>query len=216
MLFLLQPTLVNRFALVLSCVQLGASPQDVFLSQDLTIPCWQRQHIFYICTLGLPLLLLYVVGVPVAVLYTLCNEDNKPRVLRILSVVRAAKLQPVLDEVDSVEQAPAHAPRSGPDDENEAKQSPSAEAKRDENEAKQSLSAEAKRDTRKSLMNFTTKMFTTASVPQQDLFDAATQTFHRNFAFMFLGYKVCLVACSLSPCFVWAMHSHAWLARAQA
>ncbi len=182
MLYLLQPILVNRFALVLSCVQLGASPQAVFLSQDLTIPCWQRQHIFYICTLGLPLLLLYVVGVPVAVLYTLCNEDNKPRVLRILSTVRAAKLQPVLDEMDSAEQALAHAQRGGPDEENEAKQSPSAEAKR---------------DTRESPMNFTAKMFPTASVPQQDLFDPATQTFRRNFSFIFLGYKVCLVACYL-------------------
>ncbi len=112
MLYLLQPTLVNRFALVLSCVQLGASPQAVYLSQDLTIPCWQRQHIFYICTLGLPLLLLYVVGVPLAVLYTLCSEGNKPRVLHILSVVRAAKLQPVPDELDDVEQAPADAQRS--------------------------------------------------------------------------------------------------------
>jgi hypothetical protein len=142
------------------------------------------------------LLLLYVVGVPLAVLYTLCSEGNKPRVLHILSTVRAAKLQPVPDELDDVEQAPAHAQRSGPDDGNEAKQSPSTEAKR---------------DTRKSLMNFTAKMFTTASVPQQDLFDPATQNFHRNFSFMFLGYKVCLVAISLSPCFV-CNALRAWLA----
>ena len=206
MLYLLQPTLVNRFALVLSCVQLGASPQDVFLSQDLTVPCWQRQHIFYICTLGLPLLLLYVVGVPVAVLYTLCNEDNKPRVLRILSTVRAAKLQPVPDELDAVELAPALAPRSGPDDDDDDD---------DEKEAKHSPSAQTKRDTRQSLMNFTAKLFATASAPQQDLFDPATQIFHRNFSFMFLGYKVCLyIAKSPSLCrhALWAMHLHAWLA----
>jgi len=112
MLYLLQPTLVNRFALVLSCVQLGTSPQAVFLSQDLTIPCWQRQHIFYICTLGLPLLLLYVVGVPLAVLYTLCSEDNKPRVLHILSTVRAVNSQPILDDFDNAEQAPPQAQHS--------------------------------------------------------------------------------------------------------
>ena len=39
-LFLLQPTLVKRTALVMSCVQMGKNVEDVFLSEDLAIQCW--------------------------------------------------------------------------------------------------------------------------------------------------------------------------------
>ena len=39
-LFLLQPTLVKRTALVMSCVKMGKNAEDVFLAEDLTIRCW--------------------------------------------------------------------------------------------------------------------------------------------------------------------------------
>ena len=35
--FLLQPFLVRRFALVLSCVRLGQGEDDLFLSEDLSV-----------------------------------------------------------------------------------------------------------------------------------------------------------------------------------
>ena len=184
MLYLLQPTLVNRFALVLSCVQMGASKQDVFLSQDLSIACWQEQHLFYIWTLGLPLLLLYVVGVPLTVLYTLCNKENKPRVFTILSTVRAATLQPLSADSASTERAPP--PPSRP-----LEQGPGQGAELAPHSAAlpKSEAKKAKHKIRQSLSHFSAKMFTTAH--EQDMFDPATQNFHRNFSFMFLGYKVC-------------------------
>ena len=39
-LFLLQPTLVKRTALVMSCVKMGKNAEDVFLTEDLSIRCW--------------------------------------------------------------------------------------------------------------------------------------------------------------------------------
>jgi hypothetical protein len=163
--------------------------------KDLSIRCWQEQHLFYIWTLGLPLLLLYVVGVPLAVLYTLCNKENKPRVINILSTVRANLPPPHTDELERSEPPPRAllqqgrlegevAPHGAADNKTEGRKKP-------------------KRDIRQSLSHFATKMFTTRK-QQQDQFDPATQTFHRNFSFMFLGYKVCVRVPASHRCFVCA------------
>ena len=67
--FFLQPFLVNRFALVFSCIKMGKESDQLYLSQNLTIQCWKQDHFLLILTLGLPLFLMYVFGVPAAVLF---------------------------------------------------------------------------------------------------------------------------------------------------
>jgi hypothetical protein len=85
--FLLQPSLVKRFALVFSCVQLGEEPGSFFMvaiisvviitvnwmsfflffaffafqTESLETHCWSHTHWLYILEFGLPLFLLYVV-----------------------------------------------------------------------------------------------------------------------------------------------------------
>jgi hypothetical protein len=64
-LFFLQPYLVERFALVFSCVRLGADSTDLFMSESLDVRCWvSRQHILYCVMFGLPYFFLYVIGIP--------------------------------------------------------------------------------------------------------------------------------------------------------
>lgn len=67
-LFLLQPSLVNRFALVFSCVQMGKHLDQLYLSEDLSLQCWSTEHVTLILALGLPMFVLYVIGVPMAVI----------------------------------------------------------------------------------------------------------------------------------------------------
>ena len=87
-LFLLQPYLVTRCALVFSCVKMGAQPDDLFMSEDLSVRCWtSTQHQSYIFMFGLPLFLCYVIGVPAVLYYTLSNRSNHPKVVNIINEV---------------------------------------------------------------------------------------------------------------------------------
>ena len=58
-LFLLNPYLVERFALILSCVKMGAESDDWYLKEDLSIQCFDTTHFLYIIFLGLPYLVVY-------------------------------------------------------------------------------------------------------------------------------------------------------------
>ena len=121
-LFLLQPTLVERCALVFSCTtkphpndpgtvypqkrlaskgffvisllhvfftwmymfcpgtQLGNSVDDLYLSENLSLRCWEAEHMTMVIWVGVPLFLLYVVGLPlgnlpynVMICYLVCS-----------------------------------------------------------------------------------------------------------------------------------------------
>jgi len=55
-LFLLQPYLVKRFALLFSCVTMGAETDTesfVFLTEDLNVQCYSSTHFMYIVSLSL-------------------------------------------------------------------------------------------------------------------------------------------------------------------
>ena len=83
--FILQPSLVERAGLVFSCVQMGAGQDNLFMTEDLSVQCWGDQHWLYICTLGLGFILFYVIGIPVALYYVLTSESNSPMVRHIIS-----------------------------------------------------------------------------------------------------------------------------------
>ena len=83
-LFFMQPYLVKRFALVFSCVKLGSSSTDLYLSEDFAVQCWvSGRHWVYIVLLGLPLFLVYVLGVPLAVYLILSRPDSKLKIAQI-------------------------------------------------------------------------------------------------------------------------------------
>eukprot|EP00808_Paulinella_micropora_P010916 g20679.t1 len=61
--FLLFPTLAQRFLLFFSCQRLGQG-DELYLTGDLGVKCWSKQHVFYTLVLGVPYLVLYVLGIP--------------------------------------------------------------------------------------------------------------------------------------------------------
>jgi hypothetical protein len=66
-LYFLHPTLVWRTFATASCLHLGSRNTDWFMAEDLTIRCWGQEHYRYLFGLGLPMLLLYVIGAPLFV-----------------------------------------------------------------------------------------------------------------------------------------------------
>ena len=74
--FLLQPTLTQRAMLVFSCVRLGNGPDDFFLMQDLDLRCWSSEHAVLVALLGVPMLCVYVLGIP-AGFFLLLRQKSK-------------------------------------------------------------------------------------------------------------------------------------------
>jgi len=94
LLFLLQTSLVERCAMIFSCVKLGRGDTDLFMTADLSVRCWEwsGRHGLYIFALGLPLLILYVVGFPVGVWKFLMSAKNQPKVLAIAQTATTSVL----------------------------------------------------------------------------------------------------------------------------
>eukprot|EP00949_MAST-11_sp_MAST-11-sp1_P004943 g4943.t1 len=65
---LMYPTLVKRAALVFTCREIGKAQ---FLDQALDIPCYEGAHIPLLACLGIPSILIYVLGFPVSLLVVL-------------------------------------------------------------------------------------------------------------------------------------------------
>ena len=203
LLYLLQPTLVNRFALVLSCVRMGSSPDDMFLAQDLDLRCWTADHLKLLFGLGLPLLLLYVVGVPCLVLYTLCKSENRARVVTIVGTLQQSTHVPTRDSealdstsVKQVEASPERAQGETPA-EKSANADPVSTAVAPAGSSMDPLKSHAgekktqsARDRLRSSVHELQAKYLRTETKQPDLFDKETQAFHRNFSFLFLGYKV--------------------------
>ena len=83
--FILQPVLVERAALVFSCVQMGSGQDTLFMTEDLSVRCWGGQHWLYVGTFGVGFILFYVIGIPAALYYVLTSEKNLPMVRHIIS-----------------------------------------------------------------------------------------------------------------------------------
>ena len=83
-LFLLFPTLVKQFAQLFSCVQMGREDSDMFLIANLDVRCFTAEHNILVAGLGLPLLILYVLGVPYALYKVLSSPKNRPKVSQIM------------------------------------------------------------------------------------------------------------------------------------
>ena len=64
-----QSTLSKHAFQIFTCKQLGDA--GFFLLEDLTVPCYDTNHIFAMLTLGATCLLLYAFGIPLTALYLL-------------------------------------------------------------------------------------------------------------------------------------------------
>ena len=74
--FMLQQTFTQRTMLLFSCVQLGSGPDDFFLTQNLDLRCWSSEHALLVAFLGVPMLCVYVLGIPIGFLLLL-RQKNK-------------------------------------------------------------------------------------------------------------------------------------------
>ena len=105
--FILQPDLVKRAALILSCVKMGADDTDVFMTENLSIRCWHYQHWLYIGTFGLLYLTFYVIGIPLGMYRILSSPVHLPMVRQIIADTEAhlasSEKQELLDQMGSLQ-----------------------------------------------------------------------------------------------------------------
>ncbi len=97
---MLQPTLTNRTMMIFSCLQLGSSPQDYFLRENLALRCWSEQHLILVFLFGLPMLILYVLGIPLGIL-VLLKKNSAFVIAHISSTLPRQMLVPELRSTDA-------------------------------------------------------------------------------------------------------------------
>ena len=105
-LFLLQPTLVKQFALLFSCIRMGTNDNDVFFLEDLRIRCYSKDHIQRLFGLGLPLLGLYVIGIPLA-MYKLLSHPTSLGMIRDITQADQMERKAKIDDLESIRAASA-------------------------------------------------------------------------------------------------------------
>ena len=76
-LFLIHPTLVKQCFQMLACQRLGESDADLFLKRDHSQRCFDVDHFKWLGLVALPMLILWVAGIPVAgAVLVHRNRDN--------------------------------------------------------------------------------------------------------------------------------------------
>ena len=67
LMYLVWPSLCSQTFSLFACRSV-CNDDTLFLRVDLDVPCWEGQHAVYAFALGLPMLVIYVIGLPVAAL----------------------------------------------------------------------------------------------------------------------------------------------------
>jgi hypothetical protein len=75
--FLLHPSVTSLALSLFSCKRLGEKPDDLFLMQDLGQRCYDDEHMYWLYRVGAPLVILFVVGVPLAAWIRLCVSSKR-------------------------------------------------------------------------------------------------------------------------------------------
>ncbi len=68
---LLYTQLIKNTFMLFACRTLVGEPDKLFLREDLAMECYQDEHLFWALGLGLPALLLWVLGFPIAKVHAL-------------------------------------------------------------------------------------------------------------------------------------------------
>ena len=63
-LFFILPMLTQQAFGMLSCIRLGVSSGDFFIVDNMVERCWSSSHIFYVLVVCVPMVVLYVLGIP--------------------------------------------------------------------------------------------------------------------------------------------------------
>ncbi len=63
--FFLQPSIIQQTFLMFSCLKLGTDNSDYFLVDDMHIRCYTPDHVIWLLNLGMPMMIIYVIGVPI-------------------------------------------------------------------------------------------------------------------------------------------------------
>jgi hypothetical protein len=83
----MHPPLTEQTFTLFSCKQLGVGEDDYYLTQDMQIRCYTPEHNAWMIALGIPMLAVYVFGIPFLVFYLLHKFQrrlNEPEVKRRL------------------------------------------------------------------------------------------------------------------------------------
>ena len=149
--------------------------------------CWGSEHLTYITVLGLPLFLLYVVGIPLAVYVRLTSGENYALVQKLITLsghrIKNRAPDPFLAISQSILQArdssiPSRFDTAMSSDSSVPSQFDTAMSSDSTLELPQ-----AKKKQKQSLMSFSM-----VKVDARHL-DEKNFRFYRNYSFLFLGYK---------------------------
>jgi len=75
--FLVLPSIIQQTFLMFSCKDLGDGTTEEFLLPDMSQRCYDAEHLQWLLTIALPMLLLWVIGIPLVVLYLLRKNSHK-------------------------------------------------------------------------------------------------------------------------------------------
>ena len=95
--YLMHPSLIKQFSLFFACTRMGPEVDDFFLDEDLTIRCYSSEHWKLMYTLAVPLLFVYVLGIPGMIWFILRKPTNQRHLRKIVEVEH---LQVQCDESD--------------------------------------------------------------------------------------------------------------------
>ena len=73
-LFLIHPSLVQQCFASISCYQIGANDDDLYLLEDLSFKCYSNEHYLWIWFIFLPMFIFEVIGIPLAAFYLLYRD----------------------------------------------------------------------------------------------------------------------------------------------
>ena len=77
LLFFIHPNIVQQVFSLVNCATVGNLPSDNNLYSDMSRQCWDTNHYFYVIVIGLPMCIIYVIGIPLSAFYILYrNSDN--------------------------------------------------------------------------------------------------------------------------------------------
>lgn len=141
---------------------MGTRSEDVFLTEDLSVQCWSSTHFGFIGTLGVPLLLLYVLGIPSVVYRILSRPANKTKVETIIRTL-------------------------SPPAETDHKPDQTSPPQRHHTLHKSLMGQMSQRELA-SLASLAKNRAVSAAAAVSH-FDKATLSFHSNFSFLFLGFR---------------------------
>jgi len=75
--FLVHPNIVQMTFALLNCKQLGALHDDYYLIEDMEVKCWNNVHLMFVLMVAIPMLIFYVFGMPLFVLYRLYKNKDE-------------------------------------------------------------------------------------------------------------------------------------------